>query len=98
MRLGRYVCTVGPFYRQRPGALFYGQERIETTWRLGRMNLILHGLDGKIAIGNSLLGDQHPSLKADVVIANPPFNQRTWGADKVDPRMPACRWDTAGRS
>jgi type I restriction enzyme M protein len=63
---------------------FYGQERIETTWRLCRMNLILHGLDGKIAIGNSLLGDQHPALKADVVIANPPFNQRSWGADKID--------------
>ena len=65
---------------------FYGQERIETTWRLGKMNLILHGLDGKIATGNSLLGDQHPALKADIVIANPPFNQRSWGADKVDPK------------
>ena len=50
------------------------------------MNLILHGLDGNIAIGNSLLGDAHPALKADVVIANPPFNQRAWGADKVDPQ------------
>ena len=68
------------------GLSFYGQERIETTWRLGRMNLILHGLDGNIAIGNSLLGDAHPALKADVVIANPPFNQRAWGADKVDPQ------------
>ncbi|HSN77771.1 MAG TPA: N-6 DNA methylase, partial [Anaerolineae bacterium] len=68
------------------GLSFYGQERIETTWRLGRMNLILHGLDGNIAIGNSLLADAHPALKADVVIANPPFNQRGWGADKLDPK------------
>ena len=66
------------------GLSFYGQERIETTWRLCKMNLILHGLDGQITIGNSLLGDTHPGLKADVVIANPPFNQRSWGADKVD--------------
>ncbi|MGH2543466.1 MAG: N-6 DNA methylase [Ardenticatenaceae bacterium] len=65
---------------------FYGQERIETTWRLGRMNLLLHGLDGDIKPGNSLLADQHPDLRADIVIANPPFNLRGWGADKIDPR------------
>lgn len=64
---------------------FYGQERIETTWRLCRMNLILHGLDGRIEIGNSLLGDQHPNLRANVVIANPPFNQHSWGASRLDP-------------
>jgi len=72
-------------FTEHDGSLsFYGQERIETTWRLCKMNLILHGLDGQIAIDNSLLGDTHPGLKADVVIANPPFNQRSWGADKVD--------------
>jgi type I restriction enzyme M protein len=48
------------------------------------MNLLLHGLDGQIEIGDSLLGDRHPALRADVVIANPPFNQRSWGAGKVD--------------
>lgn len=63
---------------------FYGQERIDTTWRLCRMNLILHGLDGAIELGNSLLNDQHPDLKANYVIANPPFNLRSWGADKID--------------
>ena len=46
---------------------FFGQERIETTWRLCQMNLILHGIRGKIEIGNSLLNDRHPSLKADKV-------------------------------
>lgn len=62
---------------------FYGQERIDTTLRLCRMNLILHGLSGEIRPGNSLLGDAHASLKAQYVIANPPFNQEQWGAEKL---------------
>ena len=67
---------------------FYGQENVETTLRLGRMNLILHGLLGNVQLGNSLLNDQHPGLKADTVISNPPFNLRGWGADKIDPADP----------
>lgn len=62
---------------------FYGQETIDTTIRLCKMNLILHGLEGDIRMGNSLLDDKHPELKADFVIANPPFNLKQWGADKV---------------
>jgi len=62
---------------------FYGQETIDTTIRLCKMNLILHGLEGDIRMGNSLLDDKHPDLKADFVIANPPFNLKQWGADKV---------------
>jgi len=68
------------------GLSFYGQERIENTLRLCRMNLILHGLDGDIRLGDSLLNDSHPALKADIVIANPPFNLRGWGAGKIDPK------------
>ena len=67
---------------------FIGQERIDTTVRLGRMNLILHGLDGAIELGNSLLDDKHPHVKADFVIANPPFNLSGWGADKLDSNDP----------
>lgn len=67
---------------------FYGQENVETTLRLGRMNLILHGLLGDVRLGNSLLNDQHPALKANTVISNPPFNLRDWGADKIDPNDP----------
>lgn len=62
---------------------FYGQERVETTLRLCRMNLILHGLDGDIRLGNSLLGDAHADLRADYVLANPPFNIKQWGASKL---------------
>lgn len=71
------------FTRHSHELAFYGQERVDTTLRLGRMNLILHGLNGDIHLGNSLLDDKHARLKADFVVANPPFNQQGWGADKI---------------
>lgn len=74
--------------RARDISLF-GQESAMTNWRIGRMNLALHGLTGDIRGGeSSLTNDQHPGLKADYVLANPPFNQKNWGADQVpgDPR------------
>ncbi|RPF57027.1 type I restriction-modification system subunit M [Aquisalibacillus elongatus] len=69
---------------------FYGQENVTTTARLGKMNVLLHGLNADMRLGNSLLDDQFPDLKADYVIANPPFNQDSWGADRIsndDPRL-----------
>ncbi|MDX7895490.1 class I SAM-dependent DNA methyltransferase [Bacillus velezensis] len=69
---------------------FYGQENVETTLRLGKMNVLLHGMNAEIRLGDSLLNDQYPDLKADYVIANPPFNVDTWGAEKIskdDPRL-----------
>jgi len=71
------------FTRHNHELAFYGQERVDTTLRLGRMNLILHGLNGDIHLGNSLLDDKHPRLRADFVVANPPFNQQGWGANKI---------------
>lgn len=61
----------------------YGQELNQATWRIGRMNLAIHGLSGQIELGNSLLDDKHPSLRADHVLANPPFNLKKWGATQV---------------
>lgn len=61
----------------------YGQENNQATWRIGRMNLAIHALAGEIRLGDSLLNDQHPGLKADFVLANPPFNQDKWGAAQV---------------
>ncbi len=61
----------------------YGQENNQATWRIGRMNLVIHGLTGDLKLGNTLLDDQHKNLKADFVIANPPFNLDKWGADQV---------------
>jgi type I restriction enzyme M protein len=78
-------------YAPRSHALsFYGQENVTTTARLGKMNVLLHGINADIRMGNSLLDDQFPDLKADYVIANPPFNQDDWGADRIsgdDPRL-----------
>lgn len=69
----------------RPSAdlAIYGQEKNEAFWRIGRMNLAIHGLLGEIALGDSLLDDQNSTLRADFVIANPPFNQKGWGAEQV---------------
>ncbi|MFT4413443.1 type I restriction-modification system subunit M [Bacillus sp. UMB0728] len=78
-------------YSPRKNALsFYGQENVTTTVRLGKMNVLLHGINAEIRLGDSLLNDQFPDLKADFVIANPPFNQKDWGAERVaknDPRL-----------
>jgi type I restriction enzyme M protein len=74
---------------------FVGQEAKDFTYRLCRMNLFIHGIDGNIQLGNSYIDDKHATLKADYIIANPPFNdgakgENGWGADKVpdkDPRL-----------
>lgn len=76
------------FIHNGHGLSFYGQEQIETTLRLGRMNLMMHSLDGDIRLGNSLLADAHPTLKADIIISNPPFNLKQWRADKIDAKDP----------
>ena len=68
----------------RPEALsVYGQENNQATWRIGRMNLAIHGLSGRLELGNTLLDDRLKDLRADFVMANPPFNQKQWGADRV---------------
>ena len=82
----RFVAAHGG--RARKLAI-YGQELNHTTGRIGRMNLAIHALSGEIKIGkSSLTVDQFPSLRADYVLANPPFNQEYWGAEQVadDPR------------
>ena len=66
----------------------YGQESNYTTWRLAKMNLAIRGIDAQIAHGDTFHKDQHPDLKADYVLANPPFNDSDWRGDllKDDPR------------
>ena len=56
----------------------YGQESNYTTWRLSKMNLAIRGIDAQIAHGDSFHADKHPDLKADYVLANPPFNDSDW--------------------
>ncbi|WP_166026335.1 type I restriction-modification system subunit M [Streptomyces chilikensis] len=66
----------------------YGQELNERTWRLAKMNLAIHGIDGNLAPrwGDTFAEDKHPDLKADFVMANPPFNIKDWARDESDPR------------
>jgi len=62
----------------------YGQESNQTTWRLAKMNLAIRGIDSSQVYWNnegSFLNDAHKDLKADFIIANPPFNVSDWSGD-----------------
>ena len=62
----------------------YGQESNQTTWRLAKMNLAIRGIDSSQVKWNnegSFLNDAHPDLKADFIIANPPFNVSDWSGE-----------------
>lgn len=62
----------------------YGQESNQTTWKLSKMNLAIRNINSKFVVWNTegtFLKDEHPDLKADYILANPPFNQSEWGAD-----------------
>jgi len=61
----------------------YGQESNYTTWRLAKMNLAIRGIDAQIAHGDTFHNDRHPDLKADFVLANPPFNDSDWRGELV---------------
>lgn len=72
-------------------ATFYGQEKNPTTIRLGKMNLAVHGLEGRIEPGLTYYTDAHELLgEADFVMANPPFNVDEVDAERIrkDPRLP----------
>ncbi|MDR2436866.1 MAG: type I restriction-modification system subunit M [Endomicrobium sp.] len=64
----------------------YGQESNQTTWRLAKMNLAIRGIDSSQVAWNSegsFLNDAHKDLKADFIIANPPFNDSDWSGDQL---------------
>jgi type I restriction enzyme M protein len=63
----------------------YGQESNPTTWRLAKMNLAIRGLEGDLGPHNSdtFHADLHQDLKADFILANPPFNVSDWGGDRL---------------
>jgi len=61
----------------------YGQESNYTTWRLAKMNLAIRGIEGQIAHGDTFHNDRHPDLKADFILANPPFNVSDWGGERL---------------
>lgn len=61
----------------------YGQESNPTTYRLCKMNLAIRGIDGQIELGDTFTNDGHKDLKADYVIANPPFNISDWRGEHL---------------
>ena len=61
----------------------YGQESNYTTWRLAKMNLAIRGIEGRIEHGDSFLNDRLEDIKADFILANPPFNVKEWGGENI---------------
>lgn len=63
----------------------YGQESNPTTWKLAQMNMAIRGIEAHLGkqYGDSFKNDQHKDLKADFVLANPPFNDSDWGGDAL---------------
>ena len=77
------------FVKEHQGRLdnlsVYGQESNPTTWKLCKMNLAIRGIDANIGAhhADTFLNDLHKGLKADYIMANPPFNIKDWGANKL---------------
>lgn len=71
----------------------YGQESISTTYKLAKMNLAIRGISCNLGeqAASTFTNDQHKDLKADFIMANPPFNQKNWRAD--DELIDDPRWD-----
>lgn len=69
----------------------YGQDSNPTTWKMAQMNLAIRGIDADLGQYNAdtFFNDCHPAMRADFIMANPPFNLSDWGADKL---MDDVRW------
>jgi type I restriction enzyme M protein len=89
---GMFVRTE-QFIAERDGdpatVSIYGQESVEQTWRMAKMNLAVHGIDGADLgprWGDTFTHDHHAGVQMDYVMANPPFNIKDWARDDADPR------------
>ena len=73
---------------RRDDLAVYGQESNERTWRLAKMNLAIHGISGDLSARweDTFREDKHPDIKADFILANPPFNMSDWARKVEDPR------------
>lgn len=67
------------------GTAIYGQESNPTTWKLARMNLALRGIEANLGKqhADTFHHDLHPDLRADYILANPPFNVSDWGGERL---------------
>jgi type I restriction enzyme M protein len=89
---GMFVQTEH-FIAQHDGDLkdisIYGQESVEETWRMAKMNLAVHGIDDTglgTRWGDTFVEDLHTGVQMDYVMANPPFNIKDWARNEQDPR------------
>ncbi|MBK9159849.1 MAG: SAM-dependent DNA methyltransferase [Micropruina sp.] len=75
-------------HQNRSDLSVYGQENMERTWRMAKMNLAIHGINGNLGStwGDTFARDLHPGLEADFVLANPPFNIKDWARRDDDAR------------
>ena len=86
---GGMFCQSAKFVREHQGNIrdisIFGQESNPTTWKLAKMNLAIRGLEANLGQHNadSFHDDQHRTLKANYILANPPFNISDWGGDKI---------------
>lgn len=69
----------------------YGQESNADTWKMAKINMAIHGIDANLGAyqADTFFNDLHKNLKADFIMANPPFNLSNWGQDKLKEDM---RW------
>ena len=76
-----------------PDIAIYGQESNYTTWKMAKMNLAIRGINSsQILHGDTFRNDLHPDLKADYILANPPFNISDWGGENLQNDL---RWKFA---
>lgn len=86
---GGMFCQSARFVKEHQGNLrdisIFGQESNPTTWKLAKMNLAIRGLEANLGKHNadSFHDDQHKTLKANYILANPPFNISDWGGDRI---------------
>ncbi len=71
---------------QRTNIRVYGQESNNTTWRLARMNLAIRGIEADLGPkhADTFHDDLHPDMRADFILANPPFNISDWGGERLE--------------
>ncbi|WP_027498891.1 class I SAM-dependent DNA methyltransferase [Rhodococcus sp. 114MFTsu3.1] len=72
----------------RTDAHVFGQEANQRTWRMAKMNLAIHGITGQLGDRweDTFVQDKHPDLRADYILANPPFNIKDWARREDDSR------------
>ena len=86
---GGMFCQSARFVKEHQGKIqdisIYGQESNPTTWKLCKMNLAIRGLEANLGKHNadSFHDDQHKTLKANFILANPPFNVSDWGGERI---------------